>query len=521
MKTRAMYLCLIIGLVLIIITATAAVDVSSGGDSPTPTPTGTPPKVTITPRPTPHIPFGEVVYPITPRATPTPIITRPSATSTPIITPTTVRATPVTTRTTVTASPTTVPRTTVTLTPVVTPTTVGGTPVITPTTVSQSPTVSPTTIPVTLTTTAPVVTVTVFVYRSGPIFSPYYEALYTPDYSSGSLTVTSNPSGAVVILDGINSETTPFIFTGLSTGYHTVEVDYPGYQAYIHNVYVDSGTNIEVNADLTNLGYSGSLFVDSTPQGADAYVDGNHQGTTPVTVSALSPGDHQVELHLAGYEVLSSTEYVAAGQVTTVNLALVPYSPVSVYGSIDITSSVPGAVVYLDGIYKGTTQPGNTFNIISIDPGSHDLILHVPGYTDFQQTVQVYTGQISDVNAVLTQIPVNQQGTSATSPAVGSIIVTSAPTGGQVYVDNQFRGVAPVTIYNVAPGTHIINLKLAGYSDYSTSVDVPANQVVQVPATFIPGGGPATVPTRAGLTPLVFIIALAFGGFVMVSRYRK
>ncbi len=78
------------------------------------------------------------------------------------------------------------------------------------------------------------------------------------------------------------------------------------------------------------------------------------------------------------------------------------------------------------------------------------------------------------------------------SPAIGSIVATSTPTGGQVYVDNQFRGVTPVTIYNVAPGTHIINLQLAGYSDYSTSVDVPANQVVQVSAALVSGSGKPT-----------------------------
>jgi len=366
-----------------------------------------------------------------------------------------------------------------------------------------------------------VVTVTVLVYRSGTIFSPYYTALYTPDYSTGSLTVTSNPSGAIVILDGINSETTPYIFNGLTNGYHTVEVDYPGYEAYINNIYIDNGAAVEINADLVELVSSGSLFVDSTPHGADIYVDGNYQGTSPVTVGAMSAGSHQVELHLAGYEVLTSMEDVSAGQTTVANLVLTPDSSSSAYGSIDTASSVPGALVYLDGIYKGSTQSGNTFNIISVDPGSHTILLHVPGYTDFVHDVQVNAGQISEVNAIFTPLPVNPQGSITTTPAVGSIIVTSTPTGGQVYVDNQFRGVTPVTIYNVTQGTHIVNLKLVGYSDYSTSVDVPANQVVQVPATFVPGNGSIPVPTRAGVSLVAIIGALAIGGVVISSRLRK
>jgi hypothetical protein len=188
-------------------------------------------------------------------------------------------------------------------------------------------------------------------------------------------------------------------------------------------------------------------------------------------------------------------------------------------GSIDISSNQPGALVYLDGLYKGSTMSGNVFNIIAVSPGTHTLFLHLPGYADITQTITVSAGQISNANAVFT--PVTPQSGATASAATGSIIVTSVPSGSQVSVDNQFRGVAPVTIYNVAPGTHIINLHLNGYSDYSTSVDVPANQVVQVPATLVPSGGTAAVPTRAGLSGAGALLALALGIVLLSARTRK
>jgi len=371
-----------------------------------------------------------------------------------------------------------------------------------------------TTVTATQTTKVPVVTVTVFVYPYHNVYVPYY--YYPPYYpsSTGSITVTSSPSGATVILDGYNYGTTPYIFTGLMAGYHTVEVDYPGYEAYITNVYVDYNQDLEVYADLTELVSYGSLFIDSTPRGADVYVDGNYQGTSPLTVSALSDGAHQVELHLAGYEVLTSTQYVSAGQGTVVNLVLTLYSSSTVSGSIDIASNIPGALVYLDGIYKGSAQSLNTFNIISVSPGTHILFLHLPGYSDITQTIEVYAGQIADVNAVFTP-PAGQTGT-----VNGSIVVTSIPSGSQVSVDNRFRGVSPVTIYNVAPGSHIVNLQLSGYSDWSTSVDVPANQVTQVPATLVPLSGTAAAPTRAGLSMVVPLGALATGAGIIRGRRR-
>ena len=409
-------------------------------------------------------PSGEVVFPITRHVTPTPTTRR-----------TTIPATPTILRTTISPTPT-IPRTTVTATPTISPTTIPVPPTILQTSPSATPTVPPTTILTTQTTSVPVVTVTVFVYPSGSVYRPayYYPAGYPYDsssyyppyypydvnsyYSTGTLTVTSNPPGATVIVDEYNSELTPWVFTGLPTGYHTVEVIYPGYDTYTTNVYVDTGASIEVNADLNGQVSYGSMFINSNPQGADVYVDGNYQGTSPVTVGAMSEGSHQVEIHLAGYEVLTTTEYVSAGQGTVVNLAMVPYSSSSAEGSIDITSNLPGALVYLDGIYKGATQAGTTFNVIAVSPGSHTILLHVPGYTDFTQTVQVNAGQISNINPAFTA----QQNPVPSSPATGSIIVTSTPTGGQVYVDNQLRGAAPVTIYTVATGTHIINLKLAG-----------------------------------------------------------
>jgi hypothetical protein len=373
-----------------------------------------------------------------------------------------------------------------------------------------------------------VVTVTILVYPSGQVYQPvYYYPPYYPYtidsyYPRGSLTVTSNPSQATVILDSYNTGTTPWIFTGLTTGYHTVEVDYPGYEAYVRSVYVENGANPSFYADLTSLVDYGSFLIQSTPPGADVYVDGNYQGTSPVTVGGMVVGPHRIELHLAGYEVLTTTRTVAPSQGTVVNLVLTPLSTFSDYGSIDITSAVPGAVIYLDGIYKGSVISGTAFSIISVSPGPHTILLHAPGYTDITRSVQVEAGQISTVNGATVSSSAGLQSSGASSVGPGSIVVISTPSGGQVTVDNQFRGVAPVTIYNVAPGTHIVNMKLAGYSDWSSSVDVPANQAVQVTATLAPGSGTLPVPGRGlPLSPFAILGALAIGAALMSFRFRS
>jgi hypothetical protein len=136
---------------------------------------------------------------------------------------------------------------------------------------------------------------------------------------------------------------------------------------------------------------------------------------------------------------------------------------------------------------------------------------------DYTQTIQVSAGRITEVNAVFARPAAALQGIpSPSSTGGGAIIVSSVPSGGQVWVDDQFRGVAPVTIYNLAPGNHIVNMKLTGYSDWSTSVQVQAGQMIQVPATFTPGTG--TVPTRAGLPAAVILAGLAIAVFIAGKR---
>jgi hypothetical protein len=356
-----------------------------------------------------------------------------------------------------------------------------------------------------------IVTVTVPVYYpSGPVYYPYYSY---PDYAygyerSGMLTVTSDPSDATIYLDGYNYGTTPFTFTGLSTGYHTLEVNYPGYEAYISNVYLDRGQSTRINADLVPLYTYGSLYVDSSPRGADVYVDGNYEGTSPVTVSALSDGYHRVELHKAGYEVLIKTETVSGGRGSVVRYTLVPLSGISGTGAIEITAPLPGALVYLDGNYRGSMGSGQTFSLIAVSPGSHDLLLHVPGYADYRQAVAVGAGQTAAVSATFTPQTGSQPGSIPASAGTGSMVVTSAPAGGQVMVDNVFRGVAPVTIYNISAGSHIVNIRLAGYADWSGSVDVPVSQVAQVPATLTPAGSAVPAATRTSAAPSTIAGAL-------------
>jgi hypothetical protein len=58
-----------------------------------------------------------------------------------------------------------------------------------------------------------------------------------------------------------------------------------------------------------------------------------------------------------------------------------------------------------------------------------------------------------------------------------------------VYVDDAFRGTSPGIFGSIPPGTHVVRLTLAGYSDDVRSVQIKAGKMTTVTAVLIPDIG--------------------------------
>jgi hypothetical protein len=247
-------------------------------------------------------------------------------------------------------------------------------------------------------------------------------AYLTPIQSYGSISVTSSPSGATAVLDGGSSQTTPCTFTGVSPGSHTVYVSKSGYTSVSRTVTVSGGSTTQLSVTLNQVApETGTIYVVSTPQGANAYVDGVYYGITPALATGLSPGNHQVRISLSGFQDWVGTVFVSSGATTTVSQTL----------------------------HVGTPTP--------------------------------------------TQ-----------SPGTGSVAVSSTPSGAQVYMDNVYQGISPLTISPVQPGTHTFLIKQAGYADWQVSESVAGGQTTQIAATLTP----LSTPTEGGLSALLVVLGL-------------
>jgi len=199
-----------------------------------------------------------------------------------------------------------------------------------------------------------------------------YREVYTQPTTpaNGYIQVSSTPSGATVIVDEYQRLSTPDIFIVPTDRYHTVQVQISGYQPYSQSVLVRSGQTATVSASLVkNAPVAGGLTVSSIPSGADIYIDGNYRGETASTIGGLSPGTHTLSLRKAGYHDASSTISITPGSVSSRSITLQKYQPKPAVGSIEVISDPPGALIYLDGNFQGTTHTGNPFDITGVAPG--------------------------------------------------------------------------------------------------------------------------------------------------------
>lgn len=96
-----------------------------------------------------------------------------------------------------------------------------------------------------------------------------------------------------------------------------------------------------------------------------------------------------------------------------------------------------------------------------------------------------------------------------TTDAVGSIDISSSPSGASIYVDGALKGTTPDTVDDLAEGSYKVVLKKSGYSDWgkivkvtegdTTTVDADLDALTTAP-TAVPTTAPTTVKTAAKST---------------------
>lgn len=123
-----------------------------------------------------------------------------------------------------------------------------------------------------------------------------------PRAGEGELVVQSRPVAARVSVDGEERGVTPLTLA-LPSGAHVLEVQSGKSEPRVIPLTIRPGVQTAQYIELQNVALTGGLDIRSDPPGARVTIDGQHRGTTPLTIRDLSPGDHQVVLEGGGRKV--------------------------------------------------------------------------------------------------------------------------------------------------------------------------------------------------------------------------
>ena len=210
----------------------------------------------------------------------------------------------------------------------------------------------------------------------------------------GNVSVSSLPTGAAVLLDGITTgTTTPTIIESVSSGSHIVLLRFTGYQDYTRSVTVSDNATSTIFATLTSSPSPNSLYINSNPASATVYINNSLQGKTPLTIGSVPNGNYQILIQYTGYSDWSQNITVN-NNVQTVNATLTTISTTN--GSIALESDPSSAAVFLNTEYKGKTPL-----TLNISHGIYRVVIQKTGYLDWSNRISVTAGTRTDVYAQL------------------------------------------------------------------------------------------------------------------------
>jgi hypothetical protein len=145
-------------------------------------------------------------------------------------------------------------------------------------------------------------------------------------------------------------------------------------------------------------------------------------------------------------------------------------------GALVVESNPVGVPVFVDGVERGRTPAR-----VVLPPGAHILELRGHGVP---RVINLKVAAGAEVTQYLE---------FAEAPVTGQMAIQSDPAGAKVLVDGVVRGIAPLTITDLAPGDHQVELQSDGASArHTVNVQAGGTASLVVPLGAAAPGGPVS-----------------------------
>lgn len=212
----------------------------------------------------------------------------------------------------------------------------------------------------------------------------------------------------------------------------------------------------------------GQLAIESTPEGAQVQVDGATDASyvTPFALTNLQPGQHSITVSKAGYVSDTRTVNVSAGIRATTSIHLV-----QLMATLMVKSDPAGASIYVDGHDAGAKTPAQ----VSIDKGSHVVLVRMSGYIDETMSAQFVLGQTFNFSPTLRSLGNTDNiktvgkmsklfGGKGGQAGQGTVSIHTQPKGAQIAINqHMLEKNSPVDVM-LDPGNYVLDITLTGYA---------------------------------------------------------
>ncbi len=277
----------------------------------------------------------------------------------------------------------------------------------------------------------------------------------------GEIVVEADIKDAEVYIDGNkHPDTTPTVIKGVSEGTHMIEVKKAPGMSWKQSVVVKPGEQTKVRADVGASGFGVIRVLSDTP-GARVLIDGADMGTAPVDIKDVKAGEHILQVKAASFQPVEKKVVVVAGQNQVVKFDLAAEAAKD-SGTLKVISTLPDAEVVIDGAVIGKAPQEKR-----LSQGKHPVLVRLPGYKPYEETVNIEVGKTVTITADL--------------KGVGRLRILSSPSGAAVLInglpakDKDGKDKTPIDI-EVETGKTIVRLEYPGRVAFEETIDIKGGQ---------------------------------------------
>jgi len=251
---------------------------------------------------------------------------------------------------------------------------------------------------------------------------------FNVEASSASLTIESVPVGAEVFAGGASQGRTPLTLS-VAPGEHTFELLLDGRRKPLVAVARAGAAvvhHVEFEVPMGTPKKTASLTIKTDPAKLRVLVDGVARGVSPLTVTDVRAGTHEVQVVGTG-GTLKRKVQIAAGESASVIISTPPPASSSSPAAGWLAVSSPVTLHVIEGKeIVGTTASAR----IMLPAGKHDLLLSndTLGFSE-QRTVQVSAGSTAKLKVNLPSAPLSINAVPWAEVWIDGVRVGETPIG--------------------------------------------------------------------------------------------